>query len=124
VKTIAIVDDEKEMQFLYELVLEPMIHHKNLRLVFFSDSNTFLNWLKHEDPDLILCDLNMPNIPGVKIAEFVKKTNPQIPFYFVSGYDEDEYKSTMNDLGIKHFFTKPINFNHLIDSIKSELRLE
>lgn len=120
-KLIAVVDDELEMEYIYSLVLEKQIKRGLIKLKFFSDSRVFMEWLDHNEPDLILTDINMPFMDGPTVIELVKKSGRSIPTYFVSGYDESEFKKIMRELGVYRFISKPLNFNNVCGLIELDL---
>lgn len=120
-KLIAVVDDELEMEYIYSLLLEKQIKRGLIKLKFFSDSRVFMEWLNHNEPDLILTDINMPFMDGPTVIELVKKSGRSIPTYFVSGYDESEFKNIMRELGVYRFLSKPLNFNNVCGLIELDL---
>lgn len=120
-KLIAVVDDELEMEYIYSLVLEKQIKRGLIKLKFFSDSRIFMEWLNHNDPDLILTDINMPYMDGPTVIDLVKKSGRSIPTYFVSGYDESEFRKIMRELGVYRFISKPLNFNNVCGLIELDL---
>lgn len=120
-KTIAVVDDELEMEYIYKLILEKQIRRGLIKLRFFSDSRNFLGWLKNNEPDLILTDINMPHLDGPTLMEEIKNSGRSIPTYFVSGYDEFEFRNIMRELGVYRFLSKPLDFNNVLGLIELDL---
>ncbi len=120
-KLIAVVDDELEMEYIYRLLLEKQIRRGLIKLRFFSDSRNFMAWLKNNEPDLILTDINMPYLDGPTLMEEIKKTGRRIPTYFVSGYDEYEFRNIMRELGVYRFLSKPLDFNNVLGLIELDL---
>lgn len=120
-KTIAVVDDETEMEHIYKLLLEKQIRRGLIKLRFFSDSRHFMTWLRHNDPDLILTDINMPHLDGPTLMEEIHKSGRRIPTYFVSGYDEFEFRNIMRELGVFRFLSKPLDFNNVLGLIELDL---
>lgn len=120
-KVIAVIDDETEMEYLYSLLLERQIRKGLVELKFFSNSLHFAEWFKSNTPDLILSDINMPQLDGEAIMQMIKHSNRRIPTYFVSGYDEREFKKIMQELGVYRFISKPLNFNHVLSLIELDL---
>lgn len=120
-KLVAVVDDEVEMEYIYSLMLEKPIKKGLIELKFFSDSRKFVNWLDNNTPDLILSDINMPHLDGPNVMELVNKTGRSIPTYFVSGYDEVEFRRIMRELGVYRFLSKPLNFNNVLGLIELDL---
>lgn len=120
-KLIAVVDDELEMEYIYKLLLEKQIRRGLIKLRFFSDSRNFMAWLKNNEPDLILTDINMPHLDGPTLMEEIKKSGRSIPTYFVSGYDEFEFRNIMRELGVYRFLSKPLDFNNVLGLIELDL---
>lgn len=120
-KVIAIIDDEKEMEHLFSLMLQKQIRKGLINIKFFSDSRNFLEWYKDHRPDMILTDINMPHLNGPQIMKVVGKSIRSIPTYFVSGDSESEYTKTMRELGVYRFISKPMNFNHVQGLIELDL---
>lgn len=120
-KLIAVVDDELEMEYIYRLLLEKQIRRGLINLRFFSDSRNFMAWLKNNEPDLILTDINMPHLDGPTLMEEIKKSGRSIPTYFVSGYDEFEFRNIMRELGVYRFLSKPLDFNNVLGLIELDL---
>ena len=120
-KVVAVIDDELEMEDLYELILEKQIKRGLINLKFFSDSRDFLNWFQGNQPDLILSDINMPHLGGPEVMKLVRKSGSGIPTYFVSGYAESEYARAMKELGVYRFISKPMNFSHVQSLIEYDL---
>lgn len=122
-KVIAIIDDEPEMEGIYSMLLAYFIEKKLLKLIFFSDSKQFLRWFPSEKADLILTDINMPGISGIELCQIIKSQGCVTPIYLISGYDPTDYKSVMNEYGVKKFLSKPFDFQNLQVLIESELGL-
>jgi YesN/AraC family two-component response regulator len=120
-KLIAVVDDELEMEYIYRLLLEKQIKRGLIKLRFFSDSRNFMAWLKTNEPDLILTDINMPHLDGPTLMEEIKRSGRSIPTYFVSGYDEFEFRNIMRELGVYRFLSKPLDFNNVLGLIELDL---
>lgn len=122
-KSIAIIDDEKEMKDLYSMLLEPAVEKKIIHLNFFDDSREFIEWLKNHTPDLILSDINMPHLSGFELAQKVRDQGLNILTYFLSGDDESEYLDNMKKFGPCRYFSKPLNFEEVLGLIEEDLNL-
>ena len=77
--------------------------------------------LSNNDYDLILLDLNMPDVDGEKVLEHINKHNIETNVIVVSG--ESELKKAINVLknGAKDFVRKPYSADELLFSIKNVL---
>jgi len=78
----------------------------------------------NHQPDLILCDIVMPEINGYEVLNTLKKNKNtvHIPFIFLTAKEsKEDFREGMN-LGADDYLMKPINSRNLLDVI--ELRLE
>ena len=78
------------------------------------------NWL----PDLILMDLRMPRMDGfeaIKIIRAEEKT-AQIPIIAISAWASAKHKERAIDAGADEHFTKPVDLNRLLTTIKRYLK--
>lgn len=75
-------------------------------------------------PDLILCDVNMPNLDGYgTLAELRKKpATAAIPFIFLTGVADKNHMRQGMDLGADDYLTKPFSLDELIAAVNARLR--
>jgi len=74
-----------------------------------------------EEIDLIITDINMPNMDGIEMVELIKKENPQMPILFFTANDDAELNKNFNDLNIENILRKPIIISDFIDSVNKLL---
>ncbi|MDH3354133.1 MAG: response regulator [Chromatiales bacterium] len=79
-----------------------------------------LELIKNERPDLIISDVLMPDMNGFEIISKLRESpeTAKIPFIFISSLAQLSNIGTSERSGIPQFFTKPIDHDHLLDSIK------
>lgn len=122
IRTIAIVDDEPEMEDIWSFLLTPLVEEFNGRLFFFNDSRDFLEWSDHNPtPALLLCDIDMPSLNGPELCRKLRQSGQDMGIFFVSGHDPKEYQEVMKKLGISRFITKPIVGEEVLAACKEEL---
>lgn len=120
-KMIAVIDDESEMEDIYDLILEKFIREELVTVKFFQSSRKFLEWVQTNSPALILTDIDMPEVSGLEVVQKLKQDGRCIPTYFVSGHDEKEFRPLMKELNVHRYFSKPLNFQMLLNYIESDL---
>ncbi len=124
---IVIVDDEADTHLLYKLKFKKLFSSwGELNLVSFLNGNDCLAYLKDvrsAPVDLILSDINMPEMDGFELLQEVQKLNPKIPVYMVSAYEATEYRTRAEKLGATRFLSKPVDFHLLGESLRQDLQL-
>ena len=76
-------------------------------------------------PDLILSDINMPEMDGGQFLEAVRGQAPEVantPFVFLSAYAEREAVIEGKKLGADDYITKPIDHELLLETVNARLR--
>lgn len=125
-KKILVVDDEPDMQKLIPQQFRSEIRQKEYEFEFAGNGKEALDILernnsleKNETFDLILLDINMPEMDGLRFLEKLKeKKNPLLKAIIISGFgDMLNIRKSMN-LGAFDFVTKPIDFEDLKITIK------
>jgi two-component system, chemotaxis family, chemotaxis protein CheY len=111
---ILVVDDEKDMQTLFEQRFRREIINRRVQFAFATSGEEALNYLnrhRHEAV-LILSDINMPGMSGFELLRHIKEkyaTPPPVVMMVTAYGDEENYMAAMR-LGADDFITKPIDF--------------
>jgi len=71
--------------------------------------------------DLIITDINMPNMNGLEMAKEIKKINPNMPIVVATAFSNSEYLLDAIDLGVDKYVLKPINVKKLLDIMSKSL---
>jgi CheY-like chemotaxis protein len=120
---ILVVDDEKDVQVLFEQRFRKEIRDKAMEFVFaFSgeEALTYLNQHEHEAV-LILSDINMPGMSGLDLLGQIKQKYMKPPpvVMMITAYGDKENYDTAMKLGADDFLTKPLEFNLLKEKLKA-----
>jgi DNA-binding NarL/FixJ family response regulator len=70
-------------------------------------------------PDIILMDIRMPEIDGVKCIKLIKERHPQIRIIVLTTFDDDEYVYNALKNGASGYLLKGISSKELVDSIRT-----
>ncbi len=77
---------------------------------------------KHQNEiDLIITDVNMPNMNGLEMAKEIKAINPNIPVIVATAFSNSEYLLEAIELGIDKYVLKPINIKKLLSTMNASL---
>lgn len=111
---ILVVDDEVDLEMLIKQKFRQKIREHQYEFVFAVNGNDALDKLQqHPDVDVMLCDINMPEMDGLTLLVKLKEISPIIKAVIVSAYgDMDNIRTAMNR-GAFDFLTKPVNFEDL-----------
>jgi two-component system, chemotaxis family, chemotaxis protein CheY len=118
---ILVVDDEKDVQVLFEQRFRKEIRSGELQLAFAFNGEDALQYLSklHHEAVLILSDINMPGMSGLQLLEKIKtqyKTPPPVVMMITAYGDENNY-NTAKQLGADDFLTKPVDFAALKEKL-------
>ncbi len=120
---ILVVDDEKDVQTLFEQRFRKEIKSREMHFIFaFSgeDALIYLNEHQHEAV-LILSDINMPGMSGLQLLEYIKQKYQKPPplVMMITAYGDAENFNRAKELGADDFLTKPVDFTALKEKLKT-----
>jgi len=120
---ILVVDDEKDIQTLFEQRFRKEIRNGEMEFVFaFSgeDALVYLNEHEHEAV-LILSDINMPGMSGLDLLGHIKQKYHKPPqmVMMITAYGDAENFNSAKELGADDFLTKPVDFTLLKEKLKT-----
>jgi CheY-like chemotaxis protein len=113
---IVIVDDERDVQTLFEQRFRREVRQGLLQLHFAFSGEEALTLLSHggiADIVLILSDINMPGMNGLELLKIVKERYPQLKVYMITAYGDAESHQRAVEYGCDDYLTKPIDFKVL-----------
>lgn len=117
-KTIVVVEDDKGIQkYLKELLLDNGYAVKTA-----SDGNEALEIVKKTQPDLVLLDLNLPNVRGESVCLEIRKNYPGVRVIVLTAKDTTNDIIQGLNLGADDYITKPFVANELLARIQARLR--
>jgi len=115
---------EKETRKLSILYVEDETDVRKETSVLFSDlfysitscKNGFegLNLYNQKDYDIVISDINMPKLNGIKMCQEMLKINPKQQIIITSAYNDSENLQQLMDIGISNFIHKPMNLDKFI----------
>ncbi len=122
---VLIVDDEKDVQVLFEQRFRKEIKSGEMELAFaFSGEEALLFMNDHEhEAVLILSDINMPGMSGLELLRHIKEKYEKPPpvVMMITAYGDDENYNHAMKLGADDFLTKPVDFTSLKEKLKTRI---
>jgi CheY-like chemotaxis protein len=119
---IIIVEDDKDDQEIYAESIKAIGINNEIR--FFENGKEGLDYLKHtnEQPFIILSDINMPVMDGLKFKEHIHNDDylrtKGIPFIFISTNASSHAVRKAHALSVQGYFEKPKTIQSIQDMLK------
>ncbi len=117
---ILIVDDDKDFQFTVYNILKD----EGYEVIVTNNGTGAFNKIKRTSPDLVLLDIKLPDINGMKILERIKKTDKDLIVIMITGYGHINETVKAMKLGAFDYITKPFDNRELIIRIKKALQTQ
>jgi two-component system, chemotaxis family, chemotaxis protein CheY len=119
---ILVVDDERDIQTLFEQRFRKEIKNGELHFDFAFSGEEALEYLKNgsQKAVLILSDINMPGMSGLELLKHIKEKYEKPPpvVMMITAYGDRENYNYAMKLGADDFLTKPVDFIKLKEKIK------
>lgn len=121
--TVLVVDDETDVQTLFEQRFRKELRSGELELHFAFSGEEAINYLDlhKQDSVLILSDINMPGMTGLELLRVIKEKYelpPRVVMMITAYGDDGNYNEAMS-LGADDFLTKPVDFIALKEKLKN-----
>ena len=116
-KTILVVDDERNIVDLVRLYLEK----EGFAVVAAHDGEEALDRHARHDPDLVILDLMLPKVDGFEVCREIRRRG-DTPVLMLTARDDDVDAIVGLELGADDYVTKPFNPRALVARVKAILR--
>ena len=116
-KKILIIEDEKEMAATYGQILSS----SGRDYVVCTEPKEALALVSQEKPEVVLCDLRMPEIDGMELVERIKAEWPHLPVVMITGYATIDVAVEAMQKGASDFLAKPFPPDELLLKVKKVL---
>jgi len=120
---ILVVDDETDLEVLIKQKFRKQIRQHEYEFVFAINGKDALEKLLSEpDMDIVLSDINMPEMDGLTLLTKLSELNPLLKSVIVSAYGDMENIRIAMNRGAFDFITKPIDFEDLTITMEKTLK--
>lgn len=116
--TVVIIDDEP---LIVEGLSRTMAWEKWNCLVAgtASDGQAGMELIREKRPNIVITDINMPKLNGLKMIAGLKSEFPDMQIIILTGYREFEYARQAIALGVSRFLLKPSKMNELEEALET-----
>lgn len=118
VAKILIVEDDESLSRMVSEWLVGEHHHVECSF----DGVDALEKLQYYDFDMIILDLNLPSMSGIKILKEFRASGKRTPVLILTGQDKVEDKELGLDTGADDYLTKPFHMKELSARVRAVLR--
>ncbi|MDC0933776.1 response regulator [Arcobacteraceae bacterium] len=109
-------DDESTVTYLSHL-LEDIFDD----IIIANDGLEALEYYKKEHIDLIITDINMPNMDGIQLIENIRKRDSEISIIILSSHNESHFLMKGIELGVNGYILKPVNVDGLLRTLMNTI---
>lgn len=86
-----------------------------------SNGQEAIDKFKENPVDIVVTDINMPQVTGLELLKELKKFNSDVKFIILSGYDDFSYAKKAIELGVENYILKPIDEEELEKTLKNTI---
>jgi len=118
-ETILVVDDESDVRFFVETMLES---HGYRVFCAGNFEGAMALFKQHKDQiQLVFSDIGLPKVDGIELCEKLRMLKPNIPLILASGYPTKEFKLRINQLRPQAFLPKPYHTRDILQTVRKAL---
>jgi hypothetical protein len=114
-KKIIVAEDSSVIQNLTKRILSQL----NYSIVPVKNGKQVIDHLKKDQYDLVLLDINMPVMDGMECARKIRSMKIDVPIVAITGNANNYSMSDFEEVGINAYLPKPLNYDDLVEMVKS-----
>jgi len=114
---VLVIDDE---QIVLDSV-KKILASENYEIDLAQSSRQGLEWAMGRDYDIVLSDIRMPEIGGMRILREIKRSKPALPVVIITGYATVQSAVQAMKLGAENYIEKPFTPDTLAEAVKKAL---
>jgi CheY-like chemotaxis protein len=120
--SILVVDDEPDVGELFRQRFRHEVRNNEYAMHFAMSGESALQMLTngiHPELILILSDINMPGMDGLRLLHEIRRGWSSLPVMMVTAYGDDERRRRAAEEGAVEFLGKPIDFDYLKQRLRA-----
>ena len=112
--TIMYIEDDNSIRSKVAQTLDLIFK----KVISFENAEDALDHYNTKKPDIILSDINLPNMSGIEFSKLIRKDDSNIPIILLTAYTNKEILLEATKLKLISYIVKPVIFDELYDSFK------
>lgn len=119
-KSVVIIEDEP---FIIE-ALTFLLENEGLDVQSISDGANAIDFIIKSKPNLVILDIMLPNVSGMKILEDIRSMDEisNLPVLMLTAKGQKKDRRAAEEAGVSKFMTKPFDNQELIENVKAMIK--
>lgn len=119
-KSVVIIEDEP---FIIE-ALTFLLENEGLVVRSISDGANAIDFIIKSKPNLVILDIMLPNVSGMKILEDIRSMGEisNLPVLMLTAKGQKKDRRAAEEAGVSKFMTKPFDNQELIENVKAMIK--
>ncbi|MDB2676211.1 MAG: response regulator [Amylibacter sp.] len=119
-KSVVIIEDEP---FIIE-ALTFLLENEGLDVRSISDGANAIDFIIKSKPNLVILDIMLPNVSGMKILEDIRSMDEisNLPVLMLTAKGQKKDRRAAEEAGVSKFMTKPFDNQELIENVKAMIK--
>ena len=114
---VIVVDDEPAAVNLISNIIKKKCTSFEVSEVAYN-GQAALEKIYDNEPDLVLTDVRMPGMDGIKLLKHIRERFPELSVIILSGYSEFEYAKSAISYGVEDYILKPLDIPEFLEMMK------
>lgn len=117
-RVLVVEDDRGQSAFC-----ESLLRHQGFEVEVALSAEAALDLMQTHTPDLILLDINLPDMSGIELAQLVRERHSlaHVPIVFLTGEEDMDRRAEAIAVGGDDFLSKPVRPRHLLANVNSRI---
>jgi DNA-binding NtrC family response regulator len=115
---VLVIDDEQGIRSL----LDTLLSRKGYTVVLADGGRKGMELFQREHPDVVVLDLNMPQMGGVAVLQQIRMLKPDQPVIMLTGDGTPEKEQQAHALGVSEFIEKGFSLHRLGEALNRLLK--
>ena len=119
------VEDEADARQMVARMLT--MNYPNLTIYNAENGLAALEIYRRHTPEIVLTDINMPVMDGIRMSREIKAINPEARIIAVTAHSDTSYLLSAIEIGVHHYVLKPLNYQELfsvLDKVLEQITLK
>ena len=115
-KTVMVVDDEE----MTRAIIKKILKRSGYEVIEVSNGSDALDMIKEISPDVVIMDMQMPDMDGFELAEKFRRSlylPTNVPILMLTGFFVDQNMNRAGNCKIDAFMSKPFDMKELISTV-------